>query len=258
MQQPTAGALPSAHSRLYIWPDHWQVWGRVMPNRTHRHSTASLLVGIRGPFELECGGHWRTTRAALVAPDVPQALNPGETDMWVAQLDPDSQPWMQLKGLLLGQPSVDLDPAVARLAQSQPPDCGAMQQTLAALLAECGGQPAALDQRVAVCCQLLRREMPERLNLTDLATRVGLSPSRLTHLFRNETGVSPRRFLLQLKMHRAMASWSPGKTVSEIAAEGGFYDQPHLVRTARDLFDALPSLYAGNGWFQVCRCDPVS
>ncbi len=258
MQQPAAGAPPSAHSRLYIWPDHWQVWGRVMPNRTHRHSTASLLVGVRGPFELECDGHWRTTRAALVAPDVPQALNPGETELWVAQLDPDSQAWLRLKGLLGGQPSVDLDPAAADLAQKLPADCGAMQGALGAFLTEYGQPPAPLDGRIARCCETLRRDLPERLNLAELAAQVGLSPSRLTHLFRSETGVSLRRFLLQLKIHRAMACWAPGKTVSEIAAEGGFYDQPHLVRTARDLFDALPSVYAGTGWFQVCRCDPLS
>ncbi|MDX1755834.1 MAG: helix-turn-helix transcriptional regulator [Marinobacter sp.] len=255
MQQPARNQAPSPQARLYIWPDHWQLWGHLLANRTHRHSSASLLVGLEGPFELECEGQWRTTRAALVAPDVPQALNPGQTDMWVVQLDPDSRPWLQLKGLLEGQPSRDLDPAIASLAEQPPADCGAMQQALAALLARYGRPLQPLDERVVACCRILRRDMPERLNLADLAARVGLSPSRLTHLFRSETGVSLRRFLLQLKMHRAMNCWAPGKTVSELAVEAGFYDQPHLVRTARELFDALPSAYAGTGWLQVCRCD---
>lgn len=257
MQQPAPGGLSSTGGRLYIWQDHWQVWGRLLPNRTHRHSTASLLVGVQGAFELECEGEWRTTRVALVAPDVPQALNPGDIDMWVAQLDPDSGPWLKLKGLLEGRSSLDLDPDAALMAESAPADCASMAQNLAAFLSRYGRPAALLDERIARCCQILRQEMPERLPLADLAGRVGLSPSRLTHLFRSETGVSPQRFLLQLKMHRAMACWSPGKTMSEMAAEAGFYDQPHLVRTARDLFDALPSVYAGADWFQVCRCDPA-
>lgn len=239
---------------LFLWPDHWQVLGQLMPNRLHRHISASLLIGVDGPFRLCVDGIWRETRAAIVAPDVSQALDPGHTRLWGVQLDPDSVYWRSLKSLTAGEASADLSLSGLNLPDSGEHSCDAMAQSLANVIAQSGHGPVELDDRIAAVCRLLREELPERLELTSLAQEVGLSSSRLTHLFRQETGVPLRRFLLHLKMNRALAFWEPGKSVSRLATEAGFYDQPHLVRTARDMFDALPSAYVTAGWFRVCRC----
>ncbi|WP_111655426.1 helix-turn-helix domain-containing protein [Isoalcanivorax indicus] len=240
---------------LFLWHDRWMLLGHLPANKTHRHVSASLLLGLDGDFELEVEGERRLTRAAVVAPDVAQALNPGQTTMLVAQLDPDSDAWRRLAGTLAGRPSADL-PLPERLARAlaRSNDCGALSGNMAQLLTATGASPLPLDARVADICNYLRETLPEKLDATALAARVGLSASRLTHLFREQTGVTLRRFLLYLKITRAVARWEPGMTLSTLAAEAGFYDQPHLVRTARDMFDALPSVYIGTGQFRICRC----
>lgn len=243
---------------LFLWNDRWMLLGHLPANKAHRHVSASLLLGLDGTFELEVEGQRRRARAAVVAPDVPQALNPGGTAMLVAQLDPDSDAWRRLAGMLGDQSSVDLplsDELAAALAGSR--DCSDLSGNLDRLLNATGVPPLPLDARVADLCNHLRDTLPEKLDATALAQRVGLSASRLTHLFREQTGVTLRRFLLYLKITRAVARWEPGMTLSTLAAEAGFYDQPHLVRTARDMFDALPSVYIGTGQFRICRCMPV-
>lgn len=247
-------AQPQGH--LYLWTDHWQLVGHLLPNRTHRHISASLLVGLDGEFRLECDGLWRTTRAALVAPDVPQALDPGSTRIWGVQLDPDSGYWLRLRHLLAGAPTVDLRLQEIGRSAFDEPDCSMLAQQLSALVDHYGASSPVLDSRIQQCCRRLRDTMPDKLDLSALAAEASLSSSRLTHLFRTELGVSPRRFLLHLKMSRALANWAPGKTVSQLAVEAGFYDQPHLVRTAREMFDALPSAYVSADRFQLCRCFP--
>jgi len=239
---------------LFLWPDHWQVLGQLMPNRPHRHISASLLISLDGPFRLLVDGQWRRTSAAIVAPDVSQALDPGSARLWGIQLDPDSVYWRALKPLLAGYASTDLSLSGLELPEADEGSCEAMAGALARVIACSGGQPVELDDRISALCRQLREDLPERLELASLAQGVGLSPSRLTHLFREETGVSLRRFLLHLKINRALAFWEPGKSVSRLATEAGFYDQPHLVRTARDMFDALPSAYVAAGWFRVCCC----
>lgn len=258
MQQPQSGNPPGQHSHqgtLFLWPDHWQIVGRLMPNRPHRHISASLLVGIDGDFRLQVDGQWRQTRAALVAPDVVQALDPGSIQLWCAQLDPDGLPWRALRRLLGAEASVDLAIPGDVLPTPGERRCDVMAGCLERLLDRVGTVPQALDRRVAWVCRELRQQQPERLDVRSLAAAVNLSASRLTHLFRQETGVPLRRFLLHLKMNRALAFWEPGKSVSQLAVEAGFYDQPHLVRTTRDMFDALPSEYVTAGWFRVCRCN---
>ncbi|MFQ3788976.1 helix-turn-helix domain-containing protein [Halomonas sp. A29] len=240
---------------LYLWNDRWMLLGHLPANRAHRHVSASLLLGLDGAFELEVEGECRQTRAAVVAPDVAQALNPGQTTMLVAQLDPDSDAWRRLAGKLAGQVSMDLPLAedLARMLASSD-DCLTLSNNLAQFLATTDAPPLPLDPRIADICHHLREALPEKLDAAALAERAGVSTSRLTHLFREQTGVRLRRFLLYLKITRAMARWQPGMTLSTLAAEAGFYDQPHLVRTARDMFDALPSAYIGAGNFHICRC----
>ena len=66
-------------------------------------------------------------------------------------------------------------------------------------------------------------------------------------------GASPASPLIQvcscssrihLKCQRALALWRSGMNFTELAVAAGFYDQPHLNRTLRAMFDALPSRYA--------------
>lgn len=257
MQAPPLGTTTHDQGHkgtLFLWQDHWQILGQLMPNRSHRHISASLLVGLDRPFRLAVDGKWRETHAALVVPDVPQALDPGDARIWSVQLDPDSVHWRSLKRIAAGMASVDLPLSGVDLPDPGENNCEAMASALAAVVAQSGHAPVALDDRITAICGTLRSELPERLELGSLAQSVGLSSSRLTHLFRQETGVPLRRFLLHLKINRALAFWEPGKSVSRLATEAGFYDQPHLVRTARDMFDALPSAYVTAGWFNVCRC----
>lgn len=245
----------SPNGTLFVWPDHWQVIGHLMSNRPHRHISASWLVGLDGPFRLQVAGQWRTTSAALVAPDVEQSLDPRNTRMWCAQLDPDSGFWRALQPRLAGEPSVDIPVPDASFPASGPDDCDAVREAMRAAVQCLGGSPEPMDPRVREVCEYLRAEMPERVDVGQLGAAVSLSSSRLSHLFRQQTGVPLRRFLLHLKMNRVLAHWERGKSMSQLATEAGFYDQPHFVRTARDMFDALPSEYVTTGRFRVCRCD---
>ncbi|MBW7472833.1 AraC family transcriptional regulator [Marinobacter sp. F4218] len=247
MQHPPNGTL-------FLWPDHWHVVGHLMPNRPHRHISASWLVGLDGPFRLQVAGQWRSTSAALVAPDAVQALEPGDTRMWCAQLDPDSAFWRALQPILKGGQSVDVVLPHDSIPALETGGCDAVWQALSTAVECLGDSPEPLDPRVRKVCDFLRAELPEKVDVPWLGESVGLSSSRLSHLFRQEIGVPLRRFLLHLKMNRVLAHWEQGKSMSVLAMEAGFYDQPHFVRTARGMFDALPSEYVTTGWFRVCRC----
>lgn len=245
---------PGPRGCIYLWPQAFVACGRFLANRSHRHISASVLVSYAEPFGLQVDGRWRRTRAALVAPDTVQALDPGHSELWIAQLDPDSPAWLGLRGLLADCPSVDLHPSLYLQPPAREAGCDAMAAYLEALARGAGLQPEQLDPRVMSVAAHLRQALPDQLVVASLADRVALSPSRLRHLFRQQTGVTLRRFLLHLKVRRALAHWQPGKTMSQLAVEAGFYDQPHLLRTARDMFDALPSQYVSTGWFEVRRC----
>lgn len=63
----------------------------------------------------------------------------------------------------------------------------------------------------------------QRHSLAELARRLDLSPSRLEHVFKSETGVSLRTFAINLRLHRAAELLAtPDVLIKSVLYETGF------------------------------------
>ena len=60
-----------------------------------------------------------------------------------------------------------------------------------------------MDARIAHIIARMEDNLASATRVPDLAAAVQLSPSRFAHLFRDQTGVSPGRYLHRIRMHRA-------------------------------------------------------
>jgi AraC family transcriptional regulator of arabinose operon len=79
------------------------------------------------------------------------------------------------------------------------------------------------DPRILRALDFLTTRLAEPFSEHQLARVAGLSPSRLRHLFRLETGDSPRHFLEQQRLLRACDLLALSRqTIGEIALELGF------------------------------------
>jgi AraC-like DNA-binding protein len=78
--------------------------------------------------------------------------------------------------------------------------------------------------------------------LGEAARRIGISPTRLTHVFSREVRIPFRRFVLWERMKRAAAAVQAGDDLTRAAVAAGFSDSPHLSRTFRGMFGLSPSL----------------
>lgn len=77
---------------------------------------------------------------------------------------------------------------------------------------------------------------------TDLAAQVGLSVSRLTHLFTDQVGIPLRRYVLWSRLRLAVMRVQAGDDLTGAAHGAGFADSAHLTRTTREMFGLPPSL----------------
>ncbi|MBL7250916.1 helix-turn-helix domain-containing protein [Alloalcanivorax sp. C16-2] len=224
-------------------------------NRPHRHVAASLLVGLAAPIRVHLAGHRVTAKAVWAAPDLEQALD-SDGPVAVLHLDPDHRAW---RALCLQGPGGEFDLArhprfaTALTALAASPSVPGALALRAALEA---GEPRPLDARVRAACDTLRQGDGE-VGGAALAASVGLSESRFRHLFREELGVNLKRFQLHLKCQRALTLWRDGMSLTDLALAAGFYDQPHLNRTLRAMFDTLPSRYARAFPVRVEHLDPA-
>jgi AraC family transcriptional regulator len=70
---------------------------------------------------------------------------------------------------------------------------------------------------------------------------VGLSPDHFTRLFKESTGQSPHRYVVEARVRKAKELLTTGKfTISEAAFHVGFADQSHLTRQFKRVFGLPP------------------
>ncbi|EKF73728.1 putative transcriptional regulator [Alcanivorax hongdengensis A-11-3] len=229
----------SALPPLFLWRGGWLMLLPSLHNRPHRHVAASLLVGLDGDVRVDADGEVMQGRVVLVAPEREQDLA-SDGPVAVIHLDPDEPAWCALKAHGLSTARQQwLCQQLGQLAAAPQPQ----RATVVIEALREGAESAPLDPRIARCCQYLKDSDPLP-GVAVLAARAGLSESRFRHLFREQMGVTLKRYLLHLKCQRALMLWKSGMSFTELAVAAGFYDQPHLNRTLRAMFDALPSRYA--------------
>jgi len=89
---------------------------------------------------------------------------------------------------------------------------------------------------------MMKDSLGARPSVDSLANRVRLSPSRLSQLFKAETGMSPMQYLRTLRMRQAEdLLQTTFLSVKEIAFLSGASDVSHFVRDFKRHFGLTPS-----------------
>ncbi|RHX95832.1 hypothetical protein DLM76_02320 [Leptospira yasudae] len=111
---------------------------------------------------------------------------------------------------------------------------------------------APIDPRILECIEILSSaydspsSFEKEISLSELASRVKLSPGRFRHLFREETNITFSGYKLWLKTGKAILSLAGKPELTAAAYEGGFSDQAHFSRIFRRSFGMSPSDFAKN------------
>lgn len=103
-------------------------------------------------------------------------------------------------------------------------------------------QTQPIDARIQSACQFITNNLAKDLTLAEIATQVCLSPSRLTHLFREQVGVNIVRWRedqrIILAKHLLLSTTTP---VSTIAGRVGYDDQLYFSRVFRKRVGVSPT-----------------
>jgi AraC-like DNA-binding protein len=106
------------------------------------------------------------------------------------------------------------------------------------------GRDAQAHKAVQLAREYLHANRSEQVSLADLSAVSGLSPYRLTRLFRAALGVPPHSYQIQLRVEHAKRLLLSGHSVSAAGHEAGFYDLSHFTRHFRRHVGVPPGKYA--------------
>jgi len=109
------------------------------------------------------------------------------------------------------------------------------------LAARLAGVGQANPQAVSATVEYLVEHYARGPSLAEAARRAGLSPYYLGRIFRRSVGLSPARFLRELRMRRARELLSERSlSVSAVAGRVGYQDPAYFSRHFRDSFGQSP------------------
>jgi AraC family transcriptional regulator of arabinose operon len=101
-----------------------------------------------------------------------------------------------------------------------------------------------MDRRVETALQLMKNNLQQKTNFCGIAASVNLSVSRLSHLFKTETGVSPAKYLKHARMERAKQLLETSfLSVKQVMASVGINDSSHFVRSFKNSYGLTPTEY---------------
>jgi AraC-like DNA-binding protein len=100
------------------------------------------------------------------------------------------------------------------------------------------------DSRVQIVLARMHVELCKRLSITELAKGVGLSPSRLSHLFRRELTMAPAEYLRLIRMKVAANMLRATRLKQkEIVRVTGLADRSHFSRQFKQKYGTTPSQF---------------
>ena len=86
----------------------------------------------------------------------------------------------------------------------------------------------------------------KKILIKDLASRLSLSESRLSHLFKQETGISIHKFLIKKRLMYAKNFIRSGEHINVVYALVGFNDNTSFFRAFKKEFNTTPKKYLAN------------
>ena len=226
--------------------------GKNISSESHRYYAVSVLLTLGGPFTISSSEVMETAaRAAIIQKNVDYTLQTSKDD-YTAFIH--IAPWSDVGALLHNRSPIHL-PDIAIFEKyiqkikdwsggsgPNPEAVSGLLRALTDIKEIIAPIPALMDERVRRGIEVITgHEFPEQLKTRDIAREVCLSEGRFAHLFKDETGMTFRQFVLHSKLVRSIYGLYLENNLTEAAFAGGFSDQPHFTRTFKDAFGFRPS-----------------
>lgn len=200
-----------------------------------------LRPGVRHDYRTDpATGHWELLWAHVIPPDGwldlldwPE-LSPGILHLRLAE--PATAGRVREALRTMSEDGRGQSPLAVRLALN------ALERALLACQAALPAQGNRLDPRIRACLDLLTRTLDAPPAVAEVAAQVGMSPSRLAHLFRAEMGLGIAQWRDQRRIQVACDLLATtGHTIAAVAQAVGFTTQSRFGTRFRQLTGASPS-----------------
>lgn len=203
-------------------------------NKQHMLPAYQIILGLdRDVTVVDPNGRSHKSRAIIIKPLVPHLVR-RTGQIIVIFIAPESNlAWSKQKDGSLGDIE-ELD------VKKLPFEIGSSRSEIVKAYENLIESPRpSMDPRLQTALRLLDTNL-QNFSIAEVASRAGLSNSRLRTLARKELGLPLSTWVMWRKMVEGNKALSDGLTLSEAAVVGGFSDQAHFCRTMQRMCGLTP------------------
>ncbi len=121
------------------------------------------------------------------------------------------------------------------------------------------GNSGMYGNKIRRAVQLMEKALEEPLDCEAIASEVGLSRRQLERQFKHQSGLSPLKYYITLRLARAHNLLQQTQmSVAQVAACSGFGSLEHFSRTYRARFGCPPSEDRRQAWSAPVMRQPLS
>lgn len=233
---------------IYTWPERFLYLGPSTKTSPHRNHAATWLLAREGKLRVTLGsGDVLENEVIYLPSETEYATDLASSSIAALYWEPESTSFQR------ALEHIDNVPRAFTCAQSGSSEFlklvefDTTRDEADELLARIFGfarmqpsQPSYVDARINTALAFLRDSPQAYDSIEALSARVHLSPSRFAHLFKKVVGVPVRRYVLWLKMRRALDLAIAGDSLTTAALSAGFADSAHLSRSVRMMMGIAP------------------
>lgn len=220
--------------------DHIMMRAEYRTPDPHSHLAVQFIAGLDGPVHCVVSGDSFDADAVFIASDVVHTAYAETGDMLVFLFDTAGSIAEEAqKQYLCGRPYFCGDKeTVEKLREIWKNNPPAQADSLITQLLGLDTVGNTLrDERISQVLEYLRSldEVPEDIT-AQLCAKVCLFPSRLSHLFKENVGISLHRYLAMDKMRKGYIHFQKYGNITEASMRAGFDSPSHFAATCKRMF----------------------
>ena len=216
--------------------------GKSGDNREHLHWAHQFSVGLEQPVRIVVEGKMYQARALFVRAGTKHQLLYGNS--LSIFLDPTSQESKAVCQSITNSNSiVEAPDELVEKVEKSFHDDDSVAKGLVRLQTQLKIEEQPADTDLMAVLRVLEASLDAQrtVNRRQLADLIGVSESRFSHRFREQTGMPLRSYKKWLRLIRGIKKVLQGHSLTDTAYDADFADQAHFTRTFMQMFGVKPS-----------------
>lgn len=219
-----------------------------LPTRTHSNHSVKIIVAEK-PIRVVCEKKAIASRGFIIRSDTAHEIRPHNGLTVSVFIDAETPIGRMVNYLFRGGRLLKLDTSIASnlltflsgSAGNHITEDAIRSRITRHLLSNATIPSPNLDIRIQKVITHIKTSEDCAVKFSELLILSGLSESRLIHLFKEEVGITIRKYSLWCRSINAMNKMTTGLTIKESAKAAGFTDAAHLHRTFAAMYGVPPS-----------------